>query len=102
MSVEAVAGNATLLQAAYAEHLAYWGRFALHYETWVALGGADRAAAEWEPERIVGDPTLGADGDTVAVDATCPRCGWPERVFSTLTRRFGCVVCDYTSDERDA
>jgi len=86
---------------AYAEHLAFWGRFALHFETWKALGGADRAAAEWEPERIVGDPALGADGDRIAVDAVCPHCGWPERSYSTLTRRFGCVVCEYTSDERD-
>lgn len=54
------------------------------------------------PLRIVGDPSLGGDGLRVAVDADCPHCGWPERWFDTTTRRFGCIKCPYTSDERAA
>ncbi|MFA8415139.1 hypothetical protein ACEPTV_33380, partial [Burkholderia pseudomallei] len=49
-----------------------------------------------------GDPQLGGDGIRIPVDANCPACGWPERVFDTITRRFGCVRCAYTSDERNA
>lgn len=55
-----------------------------------------------EPFKINGDPTLGGDGLRVAVDADCPHCGWPERYFDTTTRRFGCLYCRYTSDERNA
>lgn len=49
-----------------------------------------------------GDPTLGGDGLRVAIDADCPHCGWPERFFETRSRRFGCIKCAYTSDERNA
>lgn len=38
----------------------------------------------------------------IAVDADCPRCGWPERTYDTASRRFGCTRCEYTSDERNA
>ncbi|NHF62267.1 hypothetical protein [Microcella pacifica] len=64
-----------------------------------------------EPERPIdapderkahGDPTLGGDGLRVAIDADCPHCGWPERFFETRSRRFGCIKCPYTSDERNA
>lgn len=49
-----------------------------------------------------GDPTLGGDGLRIAVDADCPHCGWPERFYDTRTRKFGCIKCRYTSDERNA
>lgn len=49
-----------------------------------------------------GDPTLGGDGLLLAIDADCPHCGWPERTYDTRTRRFGCIKCTYTSDERNA
>jgi len=64
--------------------------------------GEPEVAPVPEPAPIVGDPSLGGDGLRVAVDADCPYCGWPERWFDTLTRRFGCVRCTYTSDERNA
>lgn len=51
---------------------------------------------------LIGDPTLGGDGLRVAVEADCPRCGWPERFYDTTTRRFGCIKCSYASDERNA
>lgn len=71
--------------------------------------GMDPNAAEWlltaEPcdhSQAHGDQRLGGEGPRIAVDADCPACGWPERVFDTITRRFGCIRCAYTSDERDA
>ena len=65
--------------------------------------------AEQEPEQhpagwplpVIGDPSLGGDGIRVAVDADCPACGWPERFFDTMSRRFGCIQCGHTSDERN-
>lgn len=48
-----------------------------------------------------GDPTLGGSGLRIAVDADCPHCGWPERWLDTQTRKFGCIKCTYTSDERN-
>lgn len=38
----------------------------------------------------------------VMVRVTCPCCGTDGRTFDTETRRFGCVLCTYTSDERNA
>jgi len=55
-----------------------------------------------DPLPPIGDPALGGDGLRVPVDAACPHCGWPERFFDTITRRFGCIRCTYTSDERNA
>lgn len=49
-----------------------------------------------------GDPTLGGSGLRLAIDADCPHCGWPERFYETTSRRFGCIKCGYTSDERNA
>lgn len=54
-----------------------------------------------DPLPVIGDPSLGGDGVRIAVDADCPACGWPERVYDTLTRRFGCIRCPHTSDERN-
>jgi hypothetical protein len=54
------------------------------------------------PVKDHGDPTLGGDGLRIAIDADCPHCGWPERWFNTGSRRFGCIKCDYESDERNA
>lgn len=51
---------------------------------------------------VSGDPTLGGDGLRLAIDEDCPHCGWPERFYDTHTRRFGCIKCGYTSDERNA
>lgn len=42
-----------------------------------------------------GDPTL-------VVRVACPCCGSDARTFDTETRRFGCLFCTYTSDERNA
>jgi len=36
------------------------------------------------------------------IDADCPHCGWPERTYDTRSRKFGCIKCTYTSDERAA
>lgn len=49
-----------------------------------------------------GEPSLGGDGLRVPVDTNCPHCGWPERFFDTRSRRFGCIQCEYESDERNA
>ena len=75
------------------------------------LDGARPVATHVEPEPheppagwplpVIGDPSLGGDGIRIAVDAVCPACGWPERVYDTLSRRFGCVQCPHTSDERN-
>ena len=43
-----------------------------------------------------------ADDPVVMVPATCPCCGADGRTFNTETRLFGCVLCTYTSDEREA
>ena len=53
------------------------------------------------PVDLIRDPQLDADGRTLHVDTRCPACGWPERGFDTLTRRFRCVRCPYQSDERN-
>ena len=54
------------------------------------------------PVKPHGDPAVGGDGITLAIDADCPHCGWPERIYNTSTRRFCCIKCTYTSDERNA
>jgi endogenous inhibitor of DNA gyrase (YacG/DUF329 family) len=38
----------------------------------------------------------------LAIDADCPSCGWPERTFDLEYRHFGCIRCEYVSDERNA
>lgn len=38
----------------------------------------------------------------IAVQAACPGCGEPTRIYDTETRSFGCRFCSYTSDERNA
>ena len=43
-----------------------------------------------------------ATTDIRHVDAECPACYWPERIYIISTRMFGCIRCDYTSDERNA
>ena len=43
------------------------------------------------------------DADPVViVRVACPCCGADGRTFNTETRLFGCVLCTYTSDERNA
>ena len=36
------------------------------------------------------------------VSTSCPACGAEVRTFDLETRLFGCLVCEYASDERDA
>ena len=43
-----------------------------------------------------------ANDPVVMVPVACPCCGADGRTFNTETRLFGCVLCTYTSDERDA
>jgi ribosomal protein S27AE len=67
-----------------------------------ATSDAERQLESRDERKAHGDPTLGGDGLRVAIDADCPHCGWPERFFETRSRRFGCIKCAYTSDERNA
>ncbi|MCT2087335.1 hypothetical protein M3D75_14525 [Microbacterium enclense] len=36
------------------------------------------------------------------VSTACPACGAEVRTFDLESRLFGCLVCEYESDERDA
>lgn len=69
---------------------------------------ADVVKAAWTRDMIArgalnpDDIPPSGEAPVLAVDADCPRCGWPERTYDTGTRRFGCIKCEYTSDERNA
>jgi hypothetical protein len=59
--------------------------------------------AERPELHVVGTvPRFRGEPPRFAIDADCPCCGWPERYFATATRKFGCIKCTYTSDERNA
>lgn len=38
----------------------------------------------------------------ICIDASCPSCNWPERLFSPTRGLFGCARCRYVSTEREA
>ncbi|MBQ9917300.1 MAG: hypothetical protein IJO71_08890 [Microbacterium sp.] len=57
-----------------------------------------------EPGDIFAAYARGRDAadPVVMVRVTCPCCGADGRTFDTTTRLFGCLLCTYTSDERNA
>jgi hypothetical protein len=57
-----------------------------------------------EPRDIFAAYARGRDAadPVVMVRVSCPCCGADGRTFDTETRRFGCLLCTYTSDERNA
>lgn len=68
---------------------------------------AARAALAFTPPTMSGDRFAayirGGTGDpTLVIRVSCPACRSDARTFDTATRRFGCLVCAYTSDERNA
>lgn len=57
-----------------------------------------------EPRDVFAAYVRGRDAadPVVMVRVTCPCCGADGRTFNTDTRLFGCVLCTYASDERNA
>ncbi|ONI62660.1 hypothetical protein CSIV_14390 [Microbacterium sp. CSI-V] len=71
------------------------------------VSAAAIAAAFTPPESTDGPfaaYTRGRDDadPVVMVRVACPCCGADGRTFDTTTRMFGCLLCTYTSDERNA
>lgn len=80
------------------------GRIEIADDTWLDLATAEalceriQAAIAYERRRAA-DEALPL---RIAIDADCPKCGWPERNLDPATGVFACRHCPYTSRERNA